>query len=85
MVTRDLKVALIFGKKPVPRGGGEREGERERDRFAGSAKGKKQGMRHEAHEKPSERFGKGLWRKPRADPPARAGEVVGPAGFGRQE
>ena len=34
----NLKVALIFGKKPVPRGAGEREGERERNRETGIAR-----------------------------------------------
>jgi len=58
---------MMFGKKPVPRGGGEREGERERSRFTGFVMGNA-GRRLRALGMPSVRFGKGLWRKPGAGP-----------------
>ena len=63
--------AMIFGKKPVPRGAGEREGERGKvQRPARAGRGV--------------RFEKGF-RKRKADPPARAGEMISLAGFGRLE
>jgi hypothetical protein len=69
----DLKVAMIFGKKPGPRGTGEREGERERYRRFGAAKETQE--RAERHAK-CRVYVLEPRGKPSGNPPARAGEMV---------
>ena len=62
--TCDLKATMIFGKKPKPRGEGDREGEREKEAAPGGSRARRA-------------FWKEAMRETEWEiPPARAGEMV---------
>jgi len=71
---------MIFGKKPEPRGEGDREGERGKEAASGENRMRRTFWKAFGGSRGPNRVG-----KPSGIPPARAGEMVSLAGFGRLE